>query len=448
MKTTVQKMISAFFFIIFSILIVTTFRADAAETGTVDNFVQNSSTAAKQATPALSGTENKYLIEESAYHRFFKPAKDNLNLFGQQLTFVFSSYTEAPSEIVKALNHLTGGKGLGHLIKISLLFLLLIAIGFGVEKIINIPMKKYKQQLQSTVPKSFIQLTARLSARTVLDLISFVVFALTIVGLYLLFYPTQSPLYELAIIYLPPIFIIRLAYIVLNALYSPTAPHMRISPQNCPSAAMYFVGFMAFIIISLFMTKTLLLLKSHGMNEGVFLLLYSLLGLFQFIILLAIVWMDRARITRLIMKAQNETESQPLSFGNKIKRLWFPLACVGLLGFELLWQVNLILYQKDLVLPLLLTILSIPFGFLLFSIGNRLLLIASGQTELMDPRIVNQDILPKDADISAFVKIALPPEPVSASRGDGASDQKESLSVTILKLPAPRAWWNIYLYAP
>ena len=100
MKTTVQKMISAFFFIIFSILIVTTFRADAAETGTVDNFVQNSSTAAKQATPALSGTENKYLIEESAYHRFFKPAKDNLNLFGQQLTFVFSSYTEAPSEIV------------------------------------------------------------------------------------------------------------------------------------------------------------------------------------------------------------------------------------------------------------------------------------------------------------------------------------------------------------
>jgi hypothetical protein len=37
-----------------------------------------------------------------------------------------------------------------------------------------------------------------------------------------------------------------------------------------------------------------------------------------------------------------------------------------------------------LVLPLLLTILSIPFGLLLFSIGNRLLLIASGKTELMD----------------------------------------------------------------
>jgi small-conductance mechanosensitive channel len=52
----------------------------------------------------------------------------------------------------------------------------------------------------------------------------------------------------------------------------------------------------------------------------------------------------------------------------------------------------------------------------------------------MDPRIVNQDILPKDADISAFVKIALPPEPVSASRGEGASDQKESLFIRNLGL--------------
>ncbi len=427
-------MISAFFFIIFSILIVTAFQAHANETGTVDNIVQNSSTAAKQDTQALSDTEKKYYLEESAFHRFFKRAKDNLNLFAQQLTFVFSNYSEAPSEIVKALNHVTGGRGMGHLTKLSLLFLLLIAIGFGVEKIINIPMKKYKQRLQSSVPKSFIQLAARLSARTVMELISFVVFALTIIGLYLLFYPTQSPLYELAMVYLPPIFFIRLAYIVLNALYSPTTPHMRISPQNCPSAAMYFIGFMAFIIISLFITKTLLLLKSHGMSEGVFLLLYSHLGLFQFIILLAIVWMDRGRIMRLILKKQNGAESQSPSSGSRIKRLWFPLACVGLLGFELLWQVNLILYQKDLVLPFLLTILSIPFGILLFSIGNRLLLIASGQTELMDPRIVNKDILPKDADISAFVKIDLPPEPVSALPGDGSSDQKGSLFVRNLAL--------------
>ena len=434
MKTTAQKVLSVIFFLIVSILIITTFGVQADEKGTVDNLAQNSSAVTTQNTQAQSDTEKNSLMEESALHRFFKPAKDNLNVFAKRFAFVYSNYSAAPSEMGKALNHLTGGKGMGHLTKLSLLFLLLIAIGFSAEKIIDIPLKKYKQQLQGSVPKSFFQLAARLSARTGLELISLGVFALTIVGVYLLFYPTRGPLHELAMMYLPPIFFMRLAFIGLNALYSPRAPHMRIAPQSCPSAAIYFIGFMAFIIISLFMTKTLLLLKTHGMSEGVFLLLYSHLGLFQFIILLAIVWMDRALITRLVMKAQNETASPELSSGSRLKRLWFPLACVGLLAFELLWQVNLILYKKDLVLPFLMTILSIPFGFLLFSIGNRLLLIASGQTELMDPRIVNKDILPKDADISEFVKIDLPPEPVSALYEDEASSQKGSLLIRNLAL--------------
>jgi small-conductance mechanosensitive channel len=190
-------------------------------------------------------------------------------------------------------------------------------------------------------------------------------------------------------------------------------------------------GFMAFIVISLFTSKTLILLKGHGLNEGVFLLLYAHLGLVQFSILLTILWKDRGRIGRLVAKDQDPAKKSHSSpSGIKLKRLWFPAACLGLLGFELLWQINLIMYGKDLVLPLLLTILSIPFGFLLFSIGNRLLQIAAGQTELMDPRIVNQDILPKDIDLAALSKLAqveLPPEPISAAYGDGASAADASL---------------------
>jgi small-conductance mechanosensitive channel len=188
---------------------------------------------------------------------------------------------------------------------------------------------------------------------------------------------------------------------------------------------------MAFIIISLLVSKTLVLLKSHGMSEGVFLLLYAHLGLIQFFILLAILWGDRAHIGRLVAKDQDTANAQPSSSGSMLRRLWFPIACLGLLGFELLWQINLIMYRKDLVLPLLLTILSIPFGFLLFSIGNRLLQIAAGQTELLDPRIVNQDILQdiidKGVDLSNFVSVDLPPEPVSAADGDGSSESRASL---------------------
>ncbi|MDX2502564.1 MAG: hypothetical protein QNL14_18925, partial [Deltaproteobacteria bacterium] len=331
MRTSALKTTAAYFLITFSILILATLRAGAAESGTTDNIVQNPATVAKGDGLTPSESEKSFLFKESAFREFFKHGKEKLKLFGSKLTAVFTNYPKIPSEIIKALNHLTGGKGPGHLVEVFLLFLLMLAIGFGVEKIFNIPMKKYKQQLQGSIPKSFIQLTGRLSARTVIELLSFGVFAVTIVVVYLLFYPTRGPLYELAMVYLPPIFFMRLAFILLNALYSPTMPHMRISPQNCRSSAMYLMGFMAFIIVSFFVTKTLWLLKTHGMSQGVFLLLYSHLGLFQFLILLAMLWKDRARITRSIGKEQDFDGSPASSSGSGLKRVWFPLACVGLL---------------------------------------------------------------------------------------------------------------------
>ena len=390
----------------------------AAEVGA--ETLRTETSASGVVSLQLAGAENRNLAEESVFHRIFMRGKGSLNGFGKQLAAVYSNYPAVPSEIVKSINDLTAGKGFGELAKISLLFLLLLLIGFGVESVVNIPLKKVKNQLSGSLPDCFFQLMARLSGRAMLELVSLAVFALSIIGLYMLFYPTDSPLYEIAMVYLPPIFIIRLAFIALHTVYSPRTPHLRISPQNCPSAATYFIGLMGFIVISLFVTRTLLLLRSHGMSEGVFLLLYSNLGILQFLILLAIPWMDRERINSLLLTSGADAETPPgkapePSSGSRLKKMWFPLACLGLLGFELLWQVNLILYKKDLVLPLLLTILSIPFGFLLFSIGNRLLLIAAGQTELMDPRVLNRDILTEDMDISKFVPIDLPPQPVSAA---------------------------------
>ena len=133
MRTSALKMIPAFFLITLSILILATLRAGAAESGYTDNIVQNSATVAKGKTLSPSDTEKRFLIKESAFREFFKRGKDKLQLFGQKLTFVFSNYSEIPSEIVQALNHLTGGKGPGHLAEVFLLFLLMLAIGFGYD---------------------------------------------------------------------------------------------------------------------------------------------------------------------------------------------------------------------------------------------------------------------------------------------------------------------------
>jgi small-conductance mechanosensitive channel len=408
------------------------FADQANEPGLKQDSGLRLTTVSKQDSQLPSDLRYKPHYANSAFHQWFKSAKARLNDFGEEFASVFSNYSKMGAEISMALNHMTEGRGSGHLIKLVLLLVLLIGVGYGVEKLINIPLKKHKKRLQGSIPKSFLQLAGRLAARTLIELFSFGVFALTIIGVYLLFYPIQSPLYELAMVFLPPIFFIRLAFIVLNALFSPAAPHMRISPQNCISAATYFFGFLAFMVISLFVTKSLWLLRSHGLSNGVFQLLYSHLGMVQFLILLAIVTIDRNRITRALLRQDEQGVISEGHSANWLKRFWFPITCVGLLAFELMWQVNLILYQKDLVLPLLLTIMSIPFGLLVFNVGNRMLRIAAGHTELMDPRVVNKDILTEDTDLSKMLNIDLPPEPVSAT--DGNSAKNESFVIRNLAL--------------
>ncbi|UCD79565.1 MAG: mechanosensitive ion channel family protein [Desulfobacterales bacterium] len=434
MKKNLTQMVSISSFLIISILLVCAVPVHAEGQPIVRGVAGEALTDVEQDSIFPNKAGKHYFVADSAFHVFFQRGKHHLSLLGQRFKFVFSSYRDVPSELIKALDRLAGGKGGGHLITILLLFSLPLALGFGAERFANLYLQKLKRNLQSTIPQSFWQLFARISARMLIELVSFAVFVLIVVALFLLFYSVQSPMYELAVIFLPPIFMIRISYILLNFLYSPAAPHMRIVPQNCPSSKMYLRGFMTLIIATVFATKILMLLKTYGLSEGVYLLFYSHLGLFQFTILLVMLWKDRKRITHLIGKKQSEKEPQSSSFADKILSLWFPLAFTALLGFELLWQANLLIYQKDLVLPLLLTVLSIPFGLLLFSIGNRLLHIAAGQTGLLDPRIVNQDILPKDADISAFVDVVLPPQPILDVRAAGSSAQKTSLIMRHLKL--------------
>jgi hypothetical protein len=82
-------------------------RAGAAESGTTDNIVQNPATVVKGDALTPADSEKSFLFKESAFREFFKHGKDKLKLFGQKLTAVFSNYPAIPSEIIKALSHLT-----------------------------------------------------------------------------------------------------------------------------------------------------------------------------------------------------------------------------------------------------------------------------------------------------------------------------------------------------
>ena len=187
MKKLIRGLSTAVFIIVFTFPLGLGLAAEADESIKVDNSTAKSSSAYEKVALSLTGSENIDLIEGSTFHRFIQLGKDSLGVFGQQLAAVYANYPNVFPEINRSIRDLTDGKGFGGLAKITLLFLLLIAAAFGIESIVRIPLKKVKQRLQTGVPKCIVTLAARLSGRVLLELISLAVFALAVVGLYLLF---------------------------------------------------------------------------------------------------------------------------------------------------------------------------------------------------------------------------------------------------------------------
>ena len=131
MKSINQKTVSIVGILIFTLMVGTAFAVQTNLTELADDSVANHLTDSPQVSNKTSNLQTKYLVEESVFHRFIKHGKGLLSLVGQRLRFVFAKYAEVPSALVKALDQLTDGRGPGYLAKIILLFLLLIAVGFG-----------------------------------------------------------------------------------------------------------------------------------------------------------------------------------------------------------------------------------------------------------------------------------------------------------------------------
>ncbi len=360
--------------------------------------------------------------EPSVFSKYVSTIKHRISTFGNQTVFIWSGAGQFPAQARTAVDKLVGGKG--SLLRTLTGLFFLIAISALVEVLFYRSIRLIKGE--KALPTCIGNLFRKLFNQLVFDLTAVVVFSITLLGLMVVFIPAKSPLYEVTLAYLPSVLMIRLTYVILNFIYSPMSPQTRIVPQNCPSTMLYMGGILSFVLITTLSKHTLLLLMDHGMSTHAFLFGFSVTGLIQFAILFIVFFQDRSRISRLISQYRLKTdphllvgkELSPGTDTGKTKFWLFFIAVAGLVCFEILWQANLLLSQKDLTLPLLLTILSIPAGIMLFSIGNRLLLIASGRKDLMDPRIINKDILPNDMDLSEKLKIELPDDPGMTNEAD------------------------------
>lgn len=377
----------------------------------------------ESATVVLQDSGDRYSVERqnrrpvSIIPKTIMKTKTNIALFKQHLVSAWSDFGQVPEKTSQALMQLSKNKGLAFAANRFLLFLTLIAIGFGAEFIFYRLLENFRQRHTHGVPTCISSLITQILGRLAKGISGLLVFSATILFIFILIVPTPGLLHEFVILFFPGILLIRAVHILLTLIYSPREPQMRIAPQDCLSSMLYFRGILAFVIITVILKRFLFLLKANGLYTQTFLIYFSAIGILQFLILMAILYMDRARITRVIIKKRlGETVHDAKTDTGKIQSLWLLAGITLLVCFEILWQFNLFVHKNDLTLPLLLTLLSIPFASGLYSIGSRLLQIAAGHAELMDPRVINKDILKPGMDILKKLNIELPEKSMEANR--------------------------------
>lgn len=383
------------------------------------------------------GPGDKYHLDHQVKNRVtiipktIMETKKNIADFRHKLIGIWSDSGSVLRDTSHALKQFANNKSHSFLLTQFILFLVLVCGGFVAEFFYYRFIEKIKQNHKQCIPTCIGTLFAQIFGRMLRDISGLIVFSATILCLFILFVPTPGVLHELSMLFFPAILIIRMAYLLLTFIYSPKEPQMRIVPQDCLSSMLYFWGILAFVIITVILKRSLFLLKAHELSHHTFMICFSGIGFLQFILLAAVLYLDRTRITRVIVKKRYPDESGIHPDTGRIQALWLATSFCILIVFEILWQYNLIIHTKDLTFPLLLTLLSFPLGSLLYSMGSRLLLIASGRADLMDPRVINKDILTPGMDLLKKLNIEPPDKTINLNK-----EESEQTSLLEPYLPA------------
>jgi small-conductance mechanosensitive channel len=374
---------------------------------------------------------------ESALHRFFLNADARRTLLADRVREIAANLPSLPADVQTAFRRVAGEgtPGAGSPFGPVLGFVALLGLGFGLERGARTALARWKKQAETNLPTCVVTLFYRLLSRTALECLGAAIFLAGIAGGLLLFFSVSGPVYLLTMTFLPGIAVLRLAAIFLDFLYSPWSAQMRLAPHNCLTSRLYFRAILAFVAIALLGPQALLLLRSRGLSEPSFLTLYAGIGLLEFAVLLTVVWKDRKQISRRLggtgpaggLPESGEREAGetagPEAAGTPSRaaagidsgraKFHLPIAVLALVAFEFTWQYHILVHQNDLTLPLAITVFSVPMGMLIYGIGNRLLLIAMGRVDLLDPRALNRDILPAGTDPGRFFDFPLPPDPAA-----------------------------------
>ncbi len=340
----------------------------------------------RNQTAAKSAPDESRLVtraRENALGLIFYRTAHNVSALMKKLS---GSLTEADAEsdqLGDAWQKLTGGKGIGRFFQTLLSLLAILAAGLILRRLLFRSTRNIRERLFTSVRFGQLEFFGRVLSRLILEIAGIAVFAVTTFLLFLLFFQEGELGYEFVSIYLLVSYYVLIFAGAAKVIFSPDAPALRLFPMKDADASFLYRWILYITAGATVIVGASIVLGEIEANKALYLMFFSLSGVYFTIALIIMIWQSRQRVAEAILPANAEagTSGPRAAFA----RYWHFLASAYVLCMGVYWVSGVLLGGNLTVLNLVLSLFVVPIFIGLDQWGLRLLKMASGEmTQVAD----------------------------------------------------------------
>jgi small-conductance mechanosensitive channel len=344
--------------------------------------------------------------------------RSKVNFVRARIKFLMSGATAVDDHLPEAFSQLMETEYRPNPLR-AIAVLLLLFVG---ALIIDWTFRRYtapaRRRLETTQPANWRGKFSRLGLRSLLDLASICVLASATMILFFIFLDDGRGM-RLAIVitYLNALLVIWGVRLLSNLLLSPSASSLRLLPLKDENARFIHRWLVAITAVGSFGWLTCGLLGLQRLSEAEHLLLVATVGLIIALMLIVMIVQKRRPVAEALLR----DEVPDSSLRPHMARIWHLLAILYVLAVWLVWAISLLLVGPREVLAAVVTLLIVPFFFLLDWGFQKLLEFAVGISPAQMSRNTSEAIgNPGDAfqdnDFDEAMVSEPPAEPPKISR--------------------------------
>jgi small-conductance mechanosensitive channel len=339
----------------------------------------------KRQVAAKATPEEGLVIKgsDSGLGLIFYRMTDSVWALMEKLSGTLTAADAESDHLGDAWQKLTGGKGIGRFFLTLLTLLAILAAGLLQRWLLFRSTRDIHERLIASVRLGRLEFFGRVLSRLILEIMGMAVFALTTFILFVLFFQKGELGYEFVSIYLIVSYYLLLIMVAAKVIFSPDAPALRLFPMKDPDAAFFYRWLFYITAGAAVIVGASAVLGEIEAQKPLYLMIYSLGGVYVTIALVAMIWQSRRRVAEIIL-----TEGSQAGKGSTLAtlaRYWHYLASAYVLCMGVYWTSDVLLGGKATVGRLILSLFAIPIFIGLDQWGQRLLKMASGEmTEIVD----------------------------------------------------------------